>query len=63
MPQMVPIGTDNDIALGRISEGLCTSSAILATIASVQTRSKIGLDLHLLIPMAAYVYAGEPGTE
>lgn len=37
MPEMVPIGTDNEIAFGRISEGLCTSSAMLATIASIQT--------------------------
>lgn len=36
MPAIVPIGTDNQSALGRITEGLCTSSAILVTIASTQ---------------------------
>jgi len=31
-PEMAPIGIDNEMALGRISEGLCTSSAMLVII-------------------------------
>ena len=55
-PEMVPIGTENEIALGRISEGLCTSSAMLVTIQSIQTEDrKQDLKLRLLIPIAAYV--------
>lgn len=41
MPEMVPMGTENEIALGRISEGLCTSSAMLVTIARIQTEGRI----------------------
>ena len=55
-PEMVPIGTENEIALGRISEGLCTSSAMLVTIQSIQTEDrKQDLKLRLLMPIAAYV--------
>ena len=52
-PAMVPIGTDNEMTLGSISGWLCTSSAMLATIA--MGRLKTELDLRLLIPIVQYV--------